>query len=60
MEHRQARNNQGNEAILMVFDADVMEEIYDDSYVESCLDDDSIDAAEAGFMHGYLGRWKGF
>jgi hypothetical protein len=45
---------------MIVYDADVMEEIYDASYLEECLDDDAIDSAEAGFMHGYLGRWRGF
>ena len=48
------------EVLIMIYDAEVMEEIYDDSYVETSLDDDEIDAREAGFMHGYLGNWKGF
>jgi hypothetical protein len=41
----------------MIYDA---EEIYDIGAVEAYLDDDEIDSAEAGFMHGYLGNWRGF
>lgn len=48
------------EVLAVVYDADILEEFYDTSAVECSLDDDEIDSAEAGFMHGYLGRWKGF
>ena len=30
------------------------QDIYDEEFVEELLEDDEIDAAEAGFMHGYM------
>jgi hypothetical protein len=44
----------------MIFEADFAQDVYDDSYVEEQVDDDSMDAEEAAFMHGYLGSWRGF
>jgi hypothetical protein len=44
----------------MIYELDFGEDIYDLGYVESSLDDDELDAAEVGFMHGYLGKWRGF
>lgn len=34
-------------------------EIYSEQDLDDYVDDDALDAAEAGFMHGYLGRWRG-
>jgi hypothetical protein len=36
------------------------EEFYSVESVDLSLEDDEIDGAEAGFMHGYLGNWRGF
>lgn len=33
--------------------------IYDVQDLESYVDNDEIDAAEEGFMRGYLGKWRG-
>jgi hypothetical protein len=44
----------------MIYDVEFAEDIYDDTYVELSVDEDDMDAAEAGFMHGYLGRWRSF
>lgn len=34
--------------------------IYDAQELEIYMDNDEIDAAEEGFMRGYLGNWRGF
>ena len=58
MEHNETTYYSRYEEVLdMIYDA---EEIYDAGMVESYLDDDEIDCAEAGFMRGYLGHWRGF
>lgn len=44
----------------MIYEMDFGEDIYNLNYAEDSLDDDELDAAEVGFMHGYLGRWRGF
>jgi hypothetical protein len=44
----------------MIYDAEYAEDVYDMAYIDASVDDDEIDGAEAGFMHGYLGRWKSF
>lgn len=44
----------------MIYDAEFAEDVYDDSYCEVSVDDDGMDASEAAFMHGYLGRWRSF
>jgi hypothetical protein len=44
----------------MIYESEFAEDIYDAVYCDASVDDDDMDAGDAGFMHGYLGKWRGF